>query len=264
MTAAEAAIDVRGVSFGYDEDLVLSDVSLTLPRGDFACMIGPNGGGKTTLLKLMLGLLTPQRGEIRVLGLPPVSARRRIGYVPQYAQYDASFPVAVSDVVLMGRPRGGRWFGEGARHDRAAVASALAEVGLAEFGDRPFAALSGGQRQRVLIARALACEPELLLLDEPTSNLDQRVEDEFYALLQHLNARLTIVLVSHDLSVVSKFVKTAVCVNRSIMVHQTGALTGDAIAALYGHSVRMVRHDHAGHSHGHGPVHGPGCRHDGG
>lgn len=245
----EPAVHIEQVDFAYDAEPVLQDVTLRIARRDFVCMIGPNGGGKTTLVKLILGLIEPTRGTLQVLGKPPRAARRQMGYVPQYAQYDPHFPVTVLDVVLMGRLGSGGWFGTYGRADRRVATGALEQVGLADLRERPFSALSGGQRQRVLIARALACEPELLLLDEATANLDQRVEEEFYVLLKRLNERLTIVLVSHDLSVVARVVKTAVCVNRTVMVHATSNLTGDAIAALYGHGLRMVQHDH-GHGHG--------------
>jgi zinc transport system ATP-binding protein len=247
------AIEIERLDFAYDGDPVLRDVTLRIASGDFVCMIGPNGGGKTTLVKLVLGLLQPARGTIRVLGTTPAAARRQMGYVPQYAHYDPHFPVSVLDVVLMGRLGCGGWWAYGAE-DRRIATGALGEVGLADLRQRPFSSLSGGQRQRVLIARALACQPELLLLDEPTSNLDQRVEEDFYALLKRLNERLTIVLVSHDLSVVSRVVKTAVCVNRTVMVHATSNLTGDAIASLYGHGLRVVQHDH-GHGPGHAHAH---------
>jgi zinc transport system ATP-binding protein len=171
--------------------------------------------------------------------------------MPQYAQLDPQFPVCVLDVVLMGRLGMGRIIGPYRAADRRVAQRVLAEVGLADMGRRPFSALSGGQRQRVLIARALACEPDLLLLDEPTANLDIGIQDDFYELLRHLSERLTVVLVSHDVGFVSRLVRTVVCVNRSVSVHCASELGGDAIVALYGRDVQMVRHDHD-------------CRHEGG
>ncbi len=240
---AEPVIEIRDLTFAYGATPVLSDVNLTIYQGDYVCMVGPNGGGKTTLLRLILGLLTPTRGSVRVFGKPPVEARRRIGYMPQHAQLDPQFPVRVRDVVLMGRLRNLR-LGPFGRADRAKAAAALAEVGLADYAKRPFAALSGGQRQRVLIARALACEPELLLLDEPTANLDPLVQDEMNELLRELNRRLTVILVSHDVGFVAQQVKTVVCVNRYVRVHGAEAITGDSIRALYGHDVQLVHHRH--------------------
>lgn len=237
---AKSAIVLKEVSFAYDGPPVLEGVDLTIPERDFVCVIGPNGGGKTTLLKLMLGLIEPQRGEVQILGMTPEEARRRIGYMPQYAQLDPKFPVSVMDVVLMGRLGGGSGLGLYRRADKAVAMHALGEVGIADVCGQPFASLSGGQRQRVLIARALACEPELLLLDEPTANLDPAVQDDLYSLLQDLNQRLTVVLVSHDIGFVSLFFKTVVCVHHSVHTHPTSELTSKSVADMYGREVRLL------------------------
>jgi len=230
------------VSFAYDGPPVLAGVDLTIPERDFVCVIGPNGGGKTTLLKLMLGLLEPQTGEVQVLGQSPEEARRRIGYMPQHAQLDPKFPVSVMDVVLMGRLGERLGFGPYRRADKAITMRVLGEVGLAGVAGRAFSSLSGGQRQRVLIARALACEPELLLLDEPTANLDPAVQDDLYDLLRDLNRRLTVVMVSHDIGFVSLFFKTVVCVHRSVHTHPRSELTSKRIADMYGREVRLLHY----------------------
>lgn len=235
-------IRLAGVSFAYDQSPVLRDVTLAVPKGDLACIVGPNGGGKTTLLRLMLGLLKPQCGEIRLFDLPPREARKRLGYMPQHVHLDPHFPVTAIDVVLMGRLGTRPMFGFYSAADRKIARQSLAEVGLESVSNRPFSGLSGGQRQRVLIARALACEPEILLLDEPTANLDISVEEQLYLLLQELNRRLTIVLVSHDLGFVSKYVKTAICVNRTVHTHQMSQLTDAVIRDLYGREIRLVDH----------------------
>ncbi|NLF31774.1 MAG: ABC transporter ATP-binding protein [Planctomycetes bacterium] len=232
------------VWFAYDGQPVLREVSFTIRAGERVCVVGPNGGGKTTLLKLMLGLLEPTRGELRIFGEPPGRQQRRVGYTPQHSQFDAAFPVSVLDVVLMGRLGRTPMVGPYRRADRAAAADALAEVGLADLRRRPFSALSGGQRQRVLIARALASEPELLLLDEPTANLDVGVEQEFGDLLADLSERLTLVLVSHDIGFVAELVDKVVCVRGTVAIHATAELTGELMRDLYGHDVRLVRHDH--------------------
>jgi zinc transport system ATP-binding protein len=240
----EPVIAIKGVSFAYNSDPVLEDVTLSIGDREFVSLVGPNGGGKTTLLKLMLGLLVPTTGKIAVFGKNPVLARPRIGYMPQHAQVDPKFPASVIDVALMGRVCKGSNIGPYRKADRAAAAKALQQVDLYDYRNRPFADLSGGQRQRALIARALAAEPDLLLLDEPTANLDVRVEGELYELLKTLNERLTIVLVSHDLGFVSQFVKSVVCVKRRVVVHPTSEITGEVIREMYGADVRMVRHDH--------------------
>lgn len=245
------AIAVDGVSFSYDGPPVLRDVSICIHRGEFVCIVGPNGGGKSTLVKLILGLLQPKSGAVRVFGLRPAEARPQIGYMPQHARLDPQFPVTVRDVVLMGRLGHSRiWGGYGAT-DRDAVQRALRDVGLADQLDTSFCNLSGGQRQRVLIARALVCQPDLLLLDEPTANLDMKSQAGFYELLHALNERMTIVMVSHDVRFVSEHVKRVVCVNRDVHVHPTAELTVEAVSRLFGHSVRVIRHDHDEAKHQH-------------
>jgi zinc transport system ATP-binding protein len=241
------AIAIEHLSFAYDGPLVLQDVSFGIAERDFVSVVGPNGGGKTTLLKLILGLLKPTRGVVRVFGRLPQEVRRRIGYVPQHAQFDPQFPASARDVVLMGRLGICPWLGPARRADRDAAAAALAEVGLSEYSRRPLAALSGGQRQRALIARALASEPALLLLDEPTANLDLAVQGDFFELLHRLNERLTVLLVSHDVGFVSQHVNTVVCVHRSVEVHATRELNGRMINELYGGPVRFVQHAHGTH-----------------
>ncbi len=241
---AEHVIKLEDVSFSYGSVPVLENVTLAITNGDFVSVVGPNGGGKTTLLKLLLGALQADRGEVRVFGCRPKSVRARIGYMPQHARLDPHFPVTALDVVLMGRLGTGKWFGPYRRDDRRAAASALGEVGLVEKAGQRFASLSGGQRQRVLIARALACKPDLLLLDEPTANLDPHVEGTFQDLLRQLNERMTILVVSHDLGFVSQIVRTVICVNQRVFCHESSEISGESIAEMYGHDVRMVKHDH--------------------
>ncbi len=238
-------IEVANLSFRFDTGPpVLEDVNLEIAGGDFASVIGPNGGGKTTLVKLIVGLLKPTTGRVRVFGLPPAKARPRIGYMPQHAMMDPRFPVRATDVVLMGRLGVGRRFGNYNRADREAAADALTKVDLEALGGRPFSDLSGGQRQRVLLARALVTDPDLLLLDEPAAGLDHKVEQDFFELLQELNQHITIILVTHDLGFVAGFVRTVICVHGHVDIHPTSTLDGRAISKIYGGEVRMVRHDH--------------------
>ena len=239
------AVTFQHVCFSYDGPLVLEDVAVSIRNRDFVCVIGPNGGGKTTLLRLMLGLLEPRRGSVEVLGTTPEQARHRIGYMPQHTRFDPQFPVSVMDVVLMGRLGRGAQFGPYGRSHKAVALRALEEVGLVDVRNRSFSALSSGQRQRVLIARALACEPELLLLDEPTANLDPAVQDSLYSLLRDLNERLTVITVSHDVGFVSAFFKTVVCVDRTVHLHPTSELTEQRVGEVYGRAVRFVHHAEA-------------------
>lgn len=247
------AIEMRQVRFAYDGDPVIVDADLRIRVGDFACIIGPNGGGKSTLLKLMVGLLRPSAGEIRVLGKRPAAVRSDLGYIPQRVHFDPLFPIRVIEVVRMNSLE---IAGVGAARGDERALRALEFVKMADLRFRPFSSLSGGQRQRVLIARALACEPRVLLLDEPASNLDIVAEEGLYELLCELNRRWTIIMVSHDMVFVSKFVKTTICVNRAVHTHSTPELSGEVINRLFGREVRMVpHHAEAGH------VHGPDCHH---
>lgn len=242
------AIRFDKVDFYYGNVSVLEDVSFVIEKKEFAAIIGPNGGGKTTMLRLMLGLLLPRNGSVRVFGLKPEAARKKIGYMPQHPRLDYEFPVTVKDVVLLARLGNGFRLGAFGKQDRRAAGRALDLVGLSGLDNRSFADLSSGQRQRVLIARALASEPELLLLDEPTANLDPSVQDELYELLHVLNERLTVVIVSHDVTFVSKYVQKAVCVNRRAVLHPVSAVEKGLVSMLYGGAeMRIVDHSH--HSH---------------
>lgn len=238
------AVAFERVSFSYGLAPVLEDVNFTIPEGAFISIVGPNAGGKTTLLKLMLGLLPPGEGRVQVLGQSPEKARPRIGYMPQHVQFDPKFPVNVLDVVLMGRLRHGFHAGPYGRRDREVALESLAKLEMDAFLHRPFMALSGGQRQRVLIARALAAEPSLLLLDEPTANVDMAVETELFSRLHEMSGSITVIVVSHDLGFVSQYVESVVCVNRRVCMHPTEAIDGEVIRELYGADVRVVRHQH--------------------
>jgi zinc transport system ATP-binding protein len=242
-----ASLVFKDVSFGYgDGPDAVEGVSLEIGEHEMLGLIGPNGGGKTTLLKLGAGLLRPRRGEVRVFGRAPQEARDEIGYVPQFARFPRDFPITVAQAVLLGRLGGTvslRW----SAADHAAAARALEETELGALAGRPLGALSGGELQRVLIARALAAEPRLLLLDEPTSNLDQRAEEDIFALLARLTNRMAVVLVSHDVGFVTGFVQRVACISRTLICHGTSELTGDVINELYGHPVRAVHHAHHAH-----------------
>jgi zinc transport system ATP-binding protein len=252
MNSPRPVIEVSGLTFSYGGATVLEGVDLEVPAGEFLGLVGPNAGGKSTLLKLILGLLRPQAGRLRVLGHEPGGSGQRIGYVPQYPSFPRDFPITVEQVVLLGRLGAGRargWLaalipGAYGQTDRDAAARALREVEALDLAQRQIGSLSGGQLQRVLLARALAGDPELLILDEPTANIDQRLEGEVFDLLKALNERMTILVVSHDVAFVSGYVSRVACLNRTLVCHRTDAVDGGVIHGLYGDNVRMVAHRH--------------------
>jgi len=238
-----AAIQTKDLSFSYAHNLVLEKATFSIGAKEFVCIVGPNGGGKTTLLKLLLGLLKPQTGTVSIFGEPPHIARKQIGYLPQHTHLDPFFPVRVIDVVLMGRLGKTSPFGRYKKVDRDLALENLDRVGLKDLASRPLRTLSGGQRQRVLIARALVSEPRLLLLDEPTANLDDYVEHELYELLQKLNKELAIAVVTHDIAFVSSYVERVVCVNQLVHLHPTSEINENLIHDMYGQHIHAVRHD---------------------
>jgi zinc transport system ATP-binding protein len=233
-------VQITDLDFAYNGQRVLENVNLTVREGDFIAMIGPNGGGKTTLLKLMLGLLKPGQGEIRVMGRRPSRVSHQIGYVPQDVNINRRFPITAMDVVLMGKLAPGRRWSKNNAQDRRDAMEALDRIDMAGFADRRIGELSGGQRQRVFIARALVTGPRLLLLDEPTASIDSRGQTDFYQLLKRLNGEISIVVVSHDLLVVSTYVKSVACVNRRLHYHQQAEITGDMLEAMYPCTVEDV------------------------
>lgn len=236
------AIEMKGVWFSYDRSPILEDISFTLKQGDFLGMIGPNGGGKTTLIKLLLGILKPHRGTIRILGEPPHQARHRVGYVPQNTDFNNTFPISVMDVALMGRLARSR-MGKGYnRRDRPVVEEALKKVGMWDKRKVPIGKLSGGQRQRVLIARALVTEPEILFLDEPTAKVDPEFECNIYDFLKELNRHATIVTITHDVGVISRYIKSVACVNQTLVYHEEAEITHEMLDMAYECPVDLIAH----------------------
>jgi zinc transport system ATP-binding protein len=208
--------EFEDVNFSYHGTLVLKDLSFQVFPGEFIGIIGPNGGGKTTLLKLILGFLKPSRGSIK-MGHPLKSQPLKIAYVPQSIRFDREFPISVNEVVLSGLMSRLPWYGHFKKEDREAAQQALETIGLPHLADKAFGTLSGGQAQRVLIARALVSKPELLLLDEPTASVDTQAEADIYALLKQLKGNMTILMVTHDLGVAIEQVERVLCVQGGIM-----------------------------------------------
>jgi zinc transport system ATP-binding protein len=216
------ALFFDGVGFSYSEARVLHAVSFTVETSGLTAVIGPNGGGKTTLLKLALGLLPPQAGRVEVFGARPHRACSRVGYVPQYMTLQPDFPLTVREAV-----------GMGCNHRRVAEDRALEQAGIQDLAGRSFAELSGGQRQRVLIARALAGCPGLLLLDEPTAAIDPAFAEQLRDLVFELAETLAVLVVSHDLAFVEERTDQTVFLNRSSRVLSSEELNSDLLWSLY-------------------------------
>ena len=226
-------LEINNLEFSYAEEIILEAVNLNVSDRDFLAIIGPNGGGKTTLLKLMLGLLRPCKGSVLINGESPGKDASCIGYVPQNVHLNQNFPISALDVVLMGTLNPKKRFQRYQRQHRTAALQALERLELGHYADKKIGTLSGGQRQRVLIARALVSQPKLLLLDEPTASIDTKGQAEFYQLLAKLNKEITILMVSHDLLVVSRYVNSVACVNRRLHYHDQAEITGEMLETMY-------------------------------
>jgi len=235
-------ISLRHVWAGYDHQAVLEDVNLTVKALDFIGIVGPNGGGKTTLFKVLLGLISPIRGEVRIMGEPVEKGRRHIGYVPQLMTFDSDFPIRVWDVALMGRLGSRGLVQRYTAEDEEVVADALRRVDMLDQRERPFGDLSGGQRQRVYVARALATEPSVLLLDEPLASVDPRVSSSIYELLKRLNQSVTILMASHDMGAISSHVKTVGCMNRRLFYHEDDTITPEMLELAYQCPIDLIAH----------------------
>lgn len=233
-------VEIKNVSFAYSGQPVLQDVSLDIQLGDFIALIGPNGGGKTTLLKLILGLLKPNKGTIKVMGEATQKASHHIGYVPQNVNINQNFPITAMDVVMMGKLEPGRRWKRPTASDREDAMAAIDRMEMAPLASRRIAELSGGQRQRIFIARALVTKPQLLLLDEPTASIDTKGQTDFYKLLKELNKDITILVVSHDLLVISTYAKSMACMNRRLHYHNHNEITGDMLKSMYACTVEEI------------------------
>ncbi|MBI9050476.1 MAG: metal ABC transporter ATP-binding protein [Anaerolineaceae bacterium] len=257
VTENQEVIAVKQVWAGYDKTAVLENINLSVNQGDFIGIIGPNGGGKTTLLKVLLGILAPMRGEVTIFGQPVREGRENIGYVPQLIHFDRDFPISVWEVVRMGRLHKKGLLRHFSSEDDEAVAAALDQVNMLALRDRCLGDLSGGQRQRVYIARALAGHPRILLLDEPTASVDPQVSGSIYELLHELNKHVSILLISHDMNAVSSYTKTIGCLNRTLHYHGSNEITEEMVQATYHCPVDLIAHglphrvlaDHHGHTH---------------
>lgn len=242
----QVILDFNNVSFSYGTVPVLNKVSFHLHSGEFTVLVGTNGAGKTTVLKLILGLIKPSDGEICLFGAPPASGRAKTGYVPQFAEYDSTFPISVREVIRMGRltPTKRRF----TTLDTQSIDRAMEQSGITALANRPYSTLSGGQRRRVLVARALAAEPELLILDEPTANMDSESEARLFETLGQLKNHTTIMIVTHDTGFVSSLTDVVLCVGdrnttsgaQSIVRHDTEPAENAPPERFGGKAVRVL------------------------
>lgn len=231
-------VELKNVTFSYNGQPVLEQINLSIKQDDFTAVIGPNGGGKTTLLKLILGLLNPNQGTITVMGGLPRKASSVIGYVPQNIHINNHFPITALDVVLMGALN--LKSKKNTESNREAAMRTLHRFGMENQAHKRIGELSGGQRQRVFIARALMTQPQLLLLDEPTASIDTSGQTAFYQFLKQLNQEVAILVVSHDLFVISNYVKSIACVNRGLHFHSQEEIIGDMFETMVSCSVEDV------------------------
>ncbi|HDY89151.1 MAG TPA: ATP-binding cassette domain-containing protein [bacterium] len=239
----DTVIKLEQVSFAFDTQYALEDVNLEVKERDFIGIIGPNGGGKTTLLRLILGLLKPTKGTVAVLGSLPEKKRGIFGYVPQNNFMDIQFPIKVKEVVAMGLVTPYSFFPWFNKEKMDRVHNTLKEVSIENLEEKKFGELSAGQRQRCLIARALVSRPAILLLDEPTASVDNTVEKDIYELFRSLSDKLTIILVSHDLGVISSYVNKVVCVNRQLVSHDIHEVSWEKLMNdTYKSDMTMIRH----------------------
>lgn len=237
-----AILEIENLWVKYDSVNVLEDINLSVYKHDFLGIIGPNGGGKTTLLRSIVGLVKPEQGKVTFVGKEACLQHSPIGYVPQHSLFDQDFPVSVMDVVLMGRLASSKMLRNYRTEDINAAISALESVGMLKYQNRQIGQLSGGQQQRVFVARALVGNPLLLLLDEPMSSVDATMQEEFYELLASLKQGMAIIIVSHDISAISIYVDKIACLNRRLFYHGDKELSASDLEAAYQCPVQMLAH----------------------
>lgn len=238
------AIEIRNLNVCYGKTCALSDINMEVPEKDFLGIIGPNGGGKSTLLKAILGLVPITSGSIKICGKNSREHDTVLGYVPQFSTFDRNFPISVEDAVLTGTlPRSGMFFHKYKRADREKALEIMKQLDVYHLRKEHIGSLSGGQLQRVLLARALVERPSILLLDEPTSNVDTTFRFAIYDVLRELNKDITIIVVTHDMSAVSSYTKSLACLNTALHYHGTPKIDRETVNKLYGCPVDLIAHD---------------------
>ena len=239
----EIAVKVENLSVYYGKTPAITDVSLDIPKGEYLGIIGPNGSGKTTLLKSIAGLIPVKHGEIFIFDKKIEKKDAIIGYVPQISMVDRKFPITALEVVMTGKMKEGLApFFKFTKSDKEISQILLDKVGIEHLKDRQISELSGGEFQKMLIARALAMNPDILLLDEPTANVDVKSNEQIYNLLNELNRKVTIILVTHDLFAVSSHVHKIACLNGRLVYHGEPELNQEIVNSLYGCPVDLIAH----------------------
>jgi len=240
-------VEINDVSAGYSDDVILQDINLKIADKDFLGVIGPNGGGKTTLVKVILGLIKPMKGEVITHPKNKLQDKHFIGYLPQVIRTDQKFPISVQDVVLSGLAEKNRLIKKYSKNDKAEVTNMLERMGIGNLAKKNIGELSGGQLQRVFLSRAIVGNPQLLILDEPSTYVDNKFEHDLYNILQELNEKMAIMMVSHDLGTISYHVKTIACVNRHLHYHKSNQISQEQLEA-YNCPIQIIAHGHIPHT----------------
>lgn len=240
-------LDIESLSAGYNDEIVISDINLSVFQHDFIGVIGPNGGGKTTLLKTILGLIEPRKGSVKFFQNGNQTNHLLIGYLPQLNQIDKKFPITVIDVVLSGLMSKESLFSRYGKEQKTKANDLLEKMGISNLKKKPIGELSGGQLQRVFLSRAIISSPVLLLLDEPSTFVDSKFENDFYEILNDLNNEMAIMIVSHDVGTITWFVKTIACINRTLNYHPSNIITEQQLAA-YNCPIQIITHGDVPHT----------------
>lgn len=235
-------ITVKNLFFSYNGRNILNDINFDVFQNDFIGIIGPNGGGKTTLIKLILGFLNPNSGNIKVFGNDVKLSKNKIGYVPQYSVFDKKFPIKVKDIVKMGQQKFKGIFKESNNENDSNLFEAINSLGLSKYENHLFHELSGGLQQRCLIARAIVSKPKILILDEPTASVDSSIEDDIYKILHNLNKNSAILLVTHDVGFVSAYLNKIACVNGNLILNKIEDMQKTKMENFYNHDVFSITH----------------------
>jgi zinc transport system ATP-binding protein len=251
-------VELQNITAGYEDEIILKDVNFMINENDFIGVIGPNGGGKTTLVKVIIGRIKPITGKVIYHQDTASESKSLIGYLPQVSHTDRNFPITVLNVVLSGLARRSKLVNHFSRAQYAKAQEMLASMGIADLAEKNIGELSGGQLQRVFLCRAIVSDPKLLILDEPNTFVDNKFESDLYKTLKELNKKMAVMIVSHDVGTITYFVKTIACVNRELHYHESNIISQEQLAA-YNCPIQIIAHgdiphtilkEHNHHHHG--------------